>query len=780
MVDTMLKTALILAERGLKILPVWKPEGKGCSCPLGENCPSPGKHPATKTGVRDATTGKAKITEWFQDGRYNLGVTGHTAFLILDFDTSASYYEWEAEQPELARTLTVQSGSGDGFHVYVALEEGTDIKNYTHKYGEVRGFNQYVVAPPSLHKSGGLYTFITPDWENAPILTARPDQLPKRKGAQVTVNAGDVVFGDKPASTDVLVKFTNDLNPFTMEYIFHPTGDRSEGDWAVVRDLLRLGATNHEIWSVFELFPVGSEGKYGEKNKRDRINYLRLTIAKAREALNREMVEIVESKEGEAVIGLGISVELAGRLLNFSGDDDGNARAFMAMYPGKFIHTKSFGWMLYNGRFWQREGAEAEVQKGIMNLFNARRILAAQASDDDPTRFNHIYKASIKSTNNRNNVLAMVMMYLTDDTRRFDTEQHLLNANNGVINLRTGELLPHGAEYYFTYCMSTDYKPEAVSKRWEGFLRETMGNKEKGLVGNKLEDFVEWLQMAVGYSFTGETSEEVLFFVHGPARSGKGTFANTLSTLIGQPLALSTDFATFTEEKTDPNGYKIAPLRNTRLVVASESGGHDWLNSEITKRITGRDEMQARYLYQDFFYFYPQWTIWLFSNFPVKGDPEDRALWGRVRVVEFPNSHLGQEDKSLKNDLTSRANLEGILAWVVEGAVKWYRLGGVGLHTPDYVKLLTEAHREEVDYVAQWLKLNYVEDAEAFMPSDTLYNSYKEYCEEIGVRFKSKPILMRSLAQRGFEVVRTYHAKKQMRGVFGLKKETLAQLREVA
>ena len=82
----------------------------------------------------------------------------------------------------------------------------------------------------------------------------------------------------------------------------------------------------------------------------------------------------------------------------------------------------------------------------------------------------------------------------------------------------------------------------------------------------------------------------------------------------------------------------------------------------------------------------------------------DDALWGRVKVIHFPHSRLGHEDKSLKLQMQSPENLEAVLAWMIEGAYKWYQHGGKGLETPHAVKELTSKQRSAQDSVGLWLE----------------------------------------------------------------------------
>jgi putative DNA primase/helicase len=766
--DEVLGTALRMAELGFGVIPIYPPafDGNGCSCPLGENCKSPGKHPYTPLvprGIQDATTSPAKIKKWFTDKDLNIAVTGGTKYLIVDFDSSDAYFSWLEENQWARGTLRAKSGSGDGYHVYVKVEPGTKVSNYNHKYGEVRGVNQYVVIPPSLHVSGGHYEWIE---ENALILTAKPEQLPTRVGLRGSINAEDIDFGDEPPDHRAVEKFIKILPPFVLAYINSPddADDRSEADWALVRELVKAGASDHDILSIYLTTPLSESGKFAEKGSHG-LSYLKNTIARARGETSEEQRVVVVTK-GTVKIDLGISEEVAEQLQSFAPDDDGNAHSVLAVHPDKFLWNTGFGWMSWNGKYWQSEGSEARLERAIIDTFTIRHVLGGLRNDDNGKA---ILRASRRMTNNVNATKAMVKSLVSAkaSAEAFDRHEDLLNVNNGVVNLRTGELGPHDPNLYFSYALEVDYRPSAKSLLWEKLIREMFIPENKSLSEKEIEEVLTWVQLAVGYSITGSTREEKFFYVYGRTRSGKGTFSETLINLLRKPLAYGTDFKSFTTENNDPQGYRLAPLRNARFVVASESSSYDWLNAEVVKRLTGGDEIQASLKYQNFFGFRPQWKFWLFSNFPPKGDPRDNALWYRADAIRLENSFAGREDKSLKGKLSTTTELEGILAWAVEGAIRWWK---EGLKTPRVVSQFTKESREEVDYTAQWLsEYAVLGGPEDFVPSHALYESYRAWMEPQGLKVKSMNGLSRDLTQMEFVFGRKSIKGVQQRVVFGIK-----------
>jgi putative DNA primase/helicase len=342
----------------------------------------------------------------------------------------------------------------------------------------------------------------------------------------------------------------------------------------------------------------------------------------------------------------------------------------------------------------------------------------------------------------------------------FDASPDLLNCPNGVVDLRTGELLTHAPGYRFMHLAGVAYEPRADYSAWVDWLAQTAGGEAE----------VHWLQRAVGYTLTGHTSEEVLFYLYGPPRSGKGIFCETLRRVLGDQLAKAIPFAVLTANAdVDAQNFALAPLKPTRLVLAAESNHYERFNEAKLKTITGGDTISCAFKHRDAFNYRPQFKVWLSSNQPVYADPDDDAVWGRIRVIPFLHSYLGREDKTLKARM--QANLAGVLAWAVAGAVAWYQSLPAGLPELQHLAALKDAQRSAVDHVAQWMDdCCQVAPAE-FTSTHDLYASYAGWCRDNGVQPKQLKGFTASLKAKHLvgKQQRIPGSVNPMRGFAGLK-----------
>lgn len=142
----------------MKTFPCWWTENGACACPQGTECPSPGKHPLTKNGVKDATLDQEKLDAWRKRWpKANWAIACGDGLFVVDLDVKPGKNGIQslAALGKVPRTRTVRTGSG-GLHLYFL----GDASNTTSKLGagiDTRGANGYVMAPGSSHISGRTY-----------------------------------------------------------------------------------------------------------------------------------------------------------------------------------------------------------------------------------------------------------------------------------------------------------------------------------------------------------------------------------------------------------------------------------------------------------------------------------------------------------------------------------------------------------------------------------------------------------------------------------------------
>jgi putative DNA primase/helicase len=361
----------------------------------------------------------------------------------------------------------------------------------------------------------------------------------------------------------------------------------------------------------------------------------------------------------------------------------GNAERLVAAHGEMFRYCGPRGdFLVHDGQRW------VDDQIGQMERLakTTVRAIYQEAAEQDDATLRGATAEWAKRSEKAAQIAAMLRLAASETgvpvlPSQMDTDPWLLNVANGTIDLRTGTLRPHRREDLITRLAPVEYRPAAKCPRWLKFLSE---------VFEPHPDIIPFIQVAAGYSLTGDIREECLFLLHGKGRNGKGTLLKILATLMGD-YAGTSDFSTFIATRDDrgPRDH-VANMKGLRLVTAQEAREGAPLAESIVKWLTGGDRVRARKLHENSSEFDPTWKIWLASNHKPTIKGQDSAIWSRIWLVPFDASFEGREDRTLKTALLGE--LPGVLAWAVEGCLRWQ---AEGLPSPNSVLKATGEYRSE-------------------------------------------------------------------------------------
>lgn len=406
------------------------------------------------------------------------------------------------------------------------------------------------------------------------------------------------------------------------------------------------------------------------------------------------------------------------------------------------------GYLVWNGRCWalDQTGAAVTLAK------QATRAIYLEAATADTADERKALSDWARRSEAAARITAMLQLaqssipVMTDD---LDRDPWLLNARNGTVDLRTGELRPHSRDDFITKMVDVEYHPGAPCARWEQFLEEIQPK----------EATRRFLRRAAGYSATGSARERVLIILYGVGRNGKSVLLQELRTTLG-PYAVRMPSESFLAKRQDgaiPND--IAQLRGARFAFGSETGEGRRLAEAKIKELTGDESISARFMRAEWFDFKPAFTPWLATNHRPVIKGTDAAIWDRIRLVPFnvrfrlpdePKSDLPVADLTLSEKLDDER--AGILAWIVRGASEWYH---EGLGAPDEVRSATAVYQKAMDDLADFLVDRCVVEDNATVGSRVLYEAFKSWAEGSGERPLSEKTFSTRIEGRGFRKGRT-------------------------
>lgn len=400
-------------------------------------------------------------------------------------------------------------------------------------------------------------------------------------------------------------------------------------------------------------------------------------------------------------------------------------------------------WLVWNGERWMPDATEEVMTMADTTLKRLAGILETLPNEDQKKS----YRSHIKNSLSRRGFDGMIRLAewnrrVVITEKELDVNLWRLNCLNGEIDLKTGELLPHNKESYFTKVCPVNYVTGAKLDLWDSFLLRVLPN----------ENTRRFVQRAVGYTLTGAVSEEKLFFAYGGTATGKSTFLGALYNVLGD-FAVRADFETFIakDKQNDAPRIDLARLAHKRFVMSLEVDDGKKLAQGLVKQITGGDVMTARFLYKEHFEFVPTFKLWFASNHQPAVSADDEAMWRRIVQIPFTTSIPKEEqDLTLKERLQDMSiSGSAILAWAVEGCLDWQK-NGLGI--PPQVQATTAAYRREMDSVQDFIE-EYCETGENMKEKfSLLWNAYQdwEYRNKIQQKTGRKQFAQK-LTNLGFE-----------------------------
>jgi putative DNA primase/helicase len=319
----------------------------------------------------------------------------------------------------------------------------------------------------------------------------------------------------------------------------------------------------------------------------------------------------------------------------FNLTDMGNAERLAAGYGEDLRYVHQWNkWLRWDGRRWVVDNRGEVVKRAKLTV---RSIYGEAAQVEDEDERESLVKHAIRSES-RNRIGAMIGLAQSEpgmpvDVGELDSDPWLLNVENGTIDLRSGKLRAHDPENLISKLTPVEYALNAEAPTWDAFLKRVLPSEE-------VRTFV---QRAVGYSLTGDVSEQVLFFLHGSGANGKSTFLNAMLDTLGDYSQQAAPELLTVKNNAHPT--ELARLKGARFVPSVEVEEGKRMAESLVKQMTGGDRIAARFMRQDFFDFEPTHKV------PTKEFPHPRhAKRDRRRPWRKVTGPMEDSDKTIQED----------------------------------------------------------------------------------------------------------------------------------
>ena len=392
------------------------------------------------------------------------------------------------------------------------------------------------------------------------------------------------------------------------------------------------------------------------------------------------------------------------------GSDEGFCCRFLQFVDGKIMFCNG-RWHNWTGVFWRPDAGGVWARMKAFALHHVKRANDAFAkaveqaqsarNDRDAKAILIAAKLALRAAEGileqprQKRVLEAAQTPCRIDADRLDADPMLLCCQNGVVDLRTGALLPSDPSALMTKVAACAYDPAACAPRFERFLEEVQPDVEVR----------SYLQRWSGYCTTGSVQEQAMAIWTGAGSNGKSLLQTLLASALGSYADSSEAKLLVGRERREEGAEPgLAKLRGLRFTYANESDEHSKLSSARIKMLCSCDPIAPRTLHREPITFVPSAKVVLSTNHLPKVDDMSNGVWRRIQAVPFTQTFVDADSaaghapgaliKDLGLEAKLKAELPGVLAWIVQGALLWSVLG---LEPPPAVRKATATYRADND-----------------------------------------------------------------------------------
>jgi len=408
---------------------------------------------------------------------------------------------------------------------------------------------------------------------------------------------------------------------------------------------------------------------------------------------------------------------------HFNFTDYGNAERLVSLY-GKVIRysPERKTWLIWTGKVWEWDMGGVKIAK--LAKKTARNIYREAADEPDDDLRKELVKHA-RATERQVRLDAMIKSAESEpgiavSLVDLDANHWLLNVSNGTIDLRTSVLKPHDRADLITEILPIDYDTEAASTEWDTFLHR---------IFNDNIDLIAYVRRALGYSITGDQSEQAFFFCYGSGFNGKSTLLNAVRLVVGN-YATQVPPTAFMVDKNKRGGPDevIASLKNKRLVCSTELEDGQRLSVSLVKRMTGGEPLWCEHKFERGYNFQPTHKLWLSGNHePVITDTTN-SIWFRLKKIPFTIEITEADRKKSYAEYLAGKHGAAILTWLVRGCVEWREAGSLG--EPEAVKQAVAEYRDQQDILHNYLIERCIFQKNVTIDQKSLYTDYKQWAED--------------------------------------------------
>ena len=685
-----MEAALSAIDKGWFVFPAcWPDSGGNCAC--GYKHKVAGKAPLNASGFNGATRDLDQIGMW--DERWplaNLSIAiGQSGLFIIDLDGP----EAMAEGARLGLPPSTWVKTGNGQHWYYQKPAGMAPFRSTNRgaSGKIDLLaDGALIVPPSMHYSGRQYEWqadlpeqaLPPEWavEMLRIQAEKP---------RAALDMGAVVLLLEPEAPPVPLS-DDGLKVWEGESY---SGDRSRA-LASLSMHLALGGLREE--GVLAGTLKGWDSARGNQTPKG-PKYLGRRDGDARymEMARSALMRVAEREQKPIMSGGAKSVYVA------------LSDEYSERYPsGMMIDDQ---WYEYAGGIWDK------IDKYIVE-WRIQQIMGDKMKPSVVLGVERALRGRFSKT-----------------SRVWDEAPDVIVCQNGAVDVYTGRVYDHSAEFMARKQTEYFYDPEAMCPTWDAFITDRF-----------TPPVAQWLQEFAGICLTRDMSHEVAVWLYSPPGAGKSTFISGMEKALGAARAGRLSLA---DVARNPR-FSLVNIPGKTLLVAAEQPSTGVETSDIINSLISGDTISIEAKHQNAYETRPVSKIlWGMNELPRFQSASD-GIFRRVKIVKM--QALKKLDPTIKDKIEREG--AGILRWAMAGLARLVLSGqSLSVRCPEAITTAGTEFRRGNDVVGTFIEERIDIGAEYRVQAQELYDSYSAWCIRNGYRSKSRNTVGADWTRMGLE-----------------------------
>lgn len=319
------------------------------------------------------------------------------------------------------------------------------------------------------------------------------------------------------------------------------------------------------------------------------------------------------------------------------------------------------------------------------------------------------------STHRVNEILNYIRYSTYVKREWFDSDNRIVNLENGLLNIETTEFTEHTPRYLSLVRIPVFYSPNAECPRIEQFFGEVLTEEDILLV-----------EEMFGFCLLPEYRFHRTFMLQGSGRNGKSTLLELLQELLGRRNCSNADLVTLCNDR-----FTSSQLFGRLANIFPDLPAEALKATGMFKALVGGDRITAQRKFQNPFEFTNHAKLIFSCNYVPMTYDLSPAFFARWIIIRFPNTFEGDRaNPNLLDQLTTEEELSGLLNLALAGLQRLLKNGGFTYNRSSAET--AEEYQRLSNPVSGFIADCLDQQPEGYVVKDELYNAFKTYCNENG------------------------------------------------